>query len=349
MKTKSIPFNPGSRDQIAARFIEKYQWKPRKFTPSGKPVIDEEVVSDMVYPEAQPIGEYLSVTKLRGQLAEGPQAWLKQVRTDGRMHGRIHTLGTVTRRCSHSHPNIAQVPTSQKPYGARCRALFHAPPGYQVVGADASGLELRCLAHYLHRWDGGEYATVVTQGDVHTTNQEAAGLPTRDLAKTFVYAYLYGAGNPKLGSIVSKGARAGKEMRGRLEGNIPALGNLQEAVSRRVATRGHLVALDGGKLNVRHQARSTQHLASIGRCAIICKKAAVILWDSLTNAEYEWGTDWWMAAHVHDEVQLIVREEDAATVGEIAALSFEQAGVALGVKCPLAGEYKVGDNWSETH
>ena len=345
LKTKTIPFNPGSRDQIAARFIEKYNWKPTKFTPAGKPAVDEEVVGEMAYPEAKLIGEYLAVTKLRGTLAEGGKSWLKSV-TKGRLHQRIITLGAVTRRCTHNY--IVNIPSNKKPYGKRCRELFTAPPGYKVVGADASGIELRCLAHYLSKWDGGEYAKVVSEGDVHTMHQEVVGLPSRDHAKTFVYAYIYGALNPKLGSIVNKGAKVGKQMRERLESRIPALGKLQAALARRVENRGHLLALDGGRLNIRsaHAVLNTL-LQSAG--AIICKKAAVILLETTLEEEYEWGTDWWMAAHVHDEVQLLAKEEYAETIGEIAADSFRLAGLALGVKCPLAGEYKVGDNWSETH
>ena len=291
LKTKSIPFNPGSRDQIAARFIDKYNWKPTKFTPAGKPAVDEEVVGEMVYPEAKLIGEYLSVTKLRGTLAEGGKSWLKSA-TKGRLHQRIISAGAVTRRCTHKY--IVNIPSNKKPYGKRCRELFTAPPGYKVVGADASGIELRCLAHYLSKWDGGEYAKVVSEGDVHAVHQEAAGLPTRDHAKTFGYAYLYGAQNTKLGSIVGKGAKAGKEMRAKLEGNIPALGHLQAALARRVENRGHLLALDGGRLNIRsaHAVLNTL-LQSAG--AIICKKAAVILYESLESTGYRWGrTGGWL-------------------------------------------------------
>ena len=263
LKTKSIPFNPGSRDQIAARLIEKYNWKPSKFTPAGKPAVDEEVVGEMVYPEAKLIGEYLSVTKLRGTLAEGGKSWLKSA-TKGRLHQRIISAGAVTRRCTHKY--IVNIPSNKKTYGKRCRELFTAPPGYKVVGADASGIELRCLAHYLSKWDGrGVRQGCIGRGRATRCIKKLRGLPTRDHAKTFGYAYLYGAQNAKLGSIVGKGAKAGKEMRAKLEGNIPALGHLQAALSRRVENRGHLLALDGGRLNIPLCTRGAQHAATVGR------------------------------------------------------------------------------------
>lgn len=186
---KTVEFNPGSRQHIERCLRTKYGWKPEVFTPSGQAKVDEEVLARLEYPEAKKLAEFFLVEKRIGQLAEGEQAWLKCER-NGRIHGRYNTNGAVTGRCTHSNPNIAQVPSVSAEYGGDCRALFGVPKGWKLVGADYSGLELRCLAHYMATFDGGSYAREVVEGDVHTANQKAAGLPTRNNAKTFIYAFL---------------------------------------------------------------------------------------------------------------------------------------------------------------
>ena len=178
-------FNPASRLQIADRLTKLHGWKPQEFTDSGQPKVDETVLSKLPYPAAKLLARRFLIEKRIGQLAEGNQAWLKLERK-GRIHGSVNTIGAVTGRCTHSHPNVAQVPSVRAPFGKECRALFGADPGYVQIGADASGLELRCLAHYMARYDGGAYAKVLLEGDIHTENQKAAGLPTRDNAKTFI-------------------------------------------------------------------------------------------------------------------------------------------------------------------
>lgn len=188
---KEYEFNPASREHIADRLTAKYGWKPTAFTESGKPMVDDDVLSSLPYPEAQKLSRFFLLEKRIGQLAEGNQAWLK-VQKNGKIHARYTTNGTVTGRSTHSHPNISQVPRVSSEFGRDCRSLFHVPQGWVQLGADQQGLELRCLASDLSglAGDGGNYATIVTQGDVHTTNQQAAGLDTRDKAKTFIYAFL---------------------------------------------------------------------------------------------------------------------------------------------------------------
>ena len=201
-KVRYEPFNPASRQQIADRLMEKHGWKPSEFTDTGQPKVDEDVLASLPFPECKPLVDYLELLKIIGMLAEGKNGWLKVVGPDGRIHGRVITNGAVTGRCTHNSPNLAQIPARGQ-YGKQCRALFAAPPPLVQVGADASGLELRMLAHYLAAYDGGAYAKVLLEGDIHTANQHAAGLETRDNAKTFIYAFLYGAGDEKLGSIVA--------------------------------------------------------------------------------------------------------------------------------------------------
>lgn len=204
-RIKLHEFNPSSRVQVADR-LKRLGWKPARFTDSGQPKIDDEVLEEAsrTYPAAKPLAEFFLLEKRIGQLAEGDKAWLKLER-NGRIHCEVNTNGAVTGRCGHSNPNIAQVPRVGSPYGEECRALFRPSPGFVLVGADASGLELRCLAHYLARdgGDGGKYAAIVVDGDVHTANQETFGLPPgkpgRNRAKTGIYGRIYGAGDEKLG------------------------------------------------------------------------------------------------------------------------------------------------------
>ena len=184
-------FNPNSRTQIYQRLIDKYDWIPKEFTDGGQPKVSESVLKKLPYPEAELLTEYLMLSKRVGQIAEGSAAWLKKVNEkDHRIHGYVNTLGTVTGRMTHSSPNVAQVPAVGAPFGAKCRALFKPKPGWKLVGCDASGLELRCLAHYMARYDNGKYGKVILEGDIHTENQKAAELPERSQAKRFIYAFL---------------------------------------------------------------------------------------------------------------------------------------------------------------
>jgi len=185
LKDKVVEFNPGSRDQIAERLIVKYGWKPEAFTDNGKPKVDETILEKLEFPEAKLLSQYFLLEKRIGQLSEGPQSWLRHER-EGHIHHSINTNGAVTGRCTHSWPNIAQVPSVSALWGKECRRLFGVRPGFRQVGVDLSGIELRCLAHYMATWDDGEYGRVILDGDIHTVNQQAAGLPTRDNAKTFI-------------------------------------------------------------------------------------------------------------------------------------------------------------------
>ncbi len=204
-KVRHEEFNPGSRDQIVNRLKAKYGWEPEKTTEKGNPILNDEVLEALPYPEAKPLAEYMLIQKRLGQIADGNNAWLKLVNNDsGCMHGDVITNGCVTGRCAHRYPNMGQVPAGYSPYGKECRSLFHAPQGWDMIGIDAKALELRCLAGYLALWDGGEYARVVTDPeiDIHVYNQERFGVATRDISKRLLYAVLYGAGHLKAGSIV---------------------------------------------------------------------------------------------------------------------------------------------------
>ncbi|HEL3156943.1 TPA: DNA polymerase [Stenotrophomonas maltophilia] len=345
---KDVVFNPASRQHIADRLTAMYGWQPQEFTEKGQPKIDEEVLGALKFPIIPLLLEHFIVNKRLGQLAEGDEAWLKAIKKDGRIHGSVNQNAAVTGRMTHSKPNIAQVPKCGVPYGKECRSLFCVPTGKLQVGADASGLELRCLAHFMAKHDGGEYAKVILEGDIHSVNQSAAGLPTRDNAKTFIYAFLYGAGDAKLGSIVGKGRQAGAKLRSKFLAGLPALEKLVRGVKKRAAEKGYLIGLDGRKLHIRsdHAALNTL-LQSAG--ALVMKKALVILDADLQAAGLVPGVHYEFLANVHDEWQIEVDEDKAEFVGKTAQAAIRKAGDHFGFRCPLDGEFKIGRNWAETH
>lgn len=352
-KIKLVEFNPSSRQHIWKCLVKKYGWEPKEFTEGGEPKIDDEILSSLPYPEAQALSEYLMIQKRIGQLAEGDKAWLKLVRNN-RIHGEVITNGAVTGRMTHNNPNLAQVPAVRVPYGKECRELFCASPGYVLVGCDAAALELRCLAHFMAPYDGGAYVKTVLEGqkeqgtDIHTINMKAAGLTSRDTAKTFFYGWLYGAGDEKIGKIVGGTAKDGKRLREKFLRSIPALKKLKEAVDRAIKTRGYLIGLDGRHLKVRssHSALNTL-LQSAG--ALVMKKALVLLDKRLQSEGLVPGKDYEFVLNCHDEFQVETLPHLAERIGKAAVESIRQAGEHFRFRCPLDGEYRVGKNWAETH
>lgn len=347
-RTSSVPFNPGSRQQVY-KYLQSLGWEAEEFTDGGDPRIDdailEEAASSGKYPHADKIARYFMLTKRLGQIADGDNGWLKLVKDDGRMHGGVITIGTVTGRCAHLRPNMGQVPSVKKPYGKECRSLFSARPGWKLVGIDASGLQLRCLAHYLAPIDGGKYVDIVTTGDVHSANQKAAGLPTRNNAKTFIYAWLFGAGDEKIGSIVGGGKAAGAALKARFLQGLPQLAILKSRIEHAVKERGYLFGLDRRPLPVRsaHAALNTLLMAAE---AVLVKTATV---ETARILSERFPGRFGFCAHVHDEMQI---ECDPAIADEVAAIGKQavaESGKPYGFLCPLAGDAKIGFNWYDTH
>lgn len=348
LKDKVVEFNPASRDQIAQRLIAKYGWKPKDYTEGGKPKVDEDILKRLPYEEAQILAEYFLLEKRVGQLAEGDQAWLKLER-NGFIHHSINTNGAVTGRCTHAAPNIAQVPSIRATHGAECRELFGVLPGFKQVGADLSGLELRCLAHFMARWDGGAYGDVVLNGDIHTMNQEAAGLPTRDNAKTFIYGFLYGAGDEKIGQIVGKGRAAGKALREKFLATLPALKKLKEAVEK-AADRGYLIGLDGRRVPVRSKHAALNTLLQ-GAGALVSKRWVIEVFEEAERRglKYGWDGDWTLLGYIHDEMQFAVRDGLEEEFGKMVVECARKAGDFFKFRCPIDAEFKVGANWRDCH
>ena len=341
LKPELVVFNPASRQQIAEKLIG-LGWKPDKKTEKGSVIVDETTLQGLKWPEAQMIAEYLMLQKRIGQI----ESWIEALEPDGRVHGRVITNGAVTGRMTHSKPNMAQIPNSGSPYGPECRQCWTVEEGNVLVGCDASGLELRMLAHYMK---DENYVKTVTEGsskdgtDVHTVNQHAAGLPTRDAAKTFIYAFLYGAGPAKIGSIVGGSAKDGQRLIDRFMAGTPSLKRLRDKVAV-YAAKGFVPGLDGRKIWVRSEHAALNSLLQ-GAGAVVMKKALVIFNDKLKTVQFPVQ----FVANVHDEFQFETQEAYADIAGKMAVQSIREAGIAYNLRCPLDGEYKIGRNWRETH
>ena len=335
LKDKVEVFNPGSRKQIAERLMS-LGWKPRKHTEKGSVIVDEKVLQTVKIPQAKPILRYLLLQKRVAQV----KSWIENVSERGRVHCKVRTNGAITGRMTHSKPNLAQVPRVGSEYGEECRSVWTVEDGNVLLGADASGLELRMLAHYM---DDRNYTKEILEGDIHTANMQAAGLTDRDQAKTFIYAFLYGAGPAKIGQIVGGGEREGKRLIDSFLKNTPALQKLKDKVSR-LAEKEWLPALDGRRLIVRSQHAALNTLLQ-GAGAIVMKQALIMLNRKIIHAKI----NALFVANVHDEWQIETTEQDAETVGHFAVQSIRQAGIRLNLRCPLDGEFKVGLNWAATH
>ena len=334
LKDKITVFNVGSRQQIAERLAGKgAEWK--ELTPAGKPKVDESTLKKQTHiPEAKIILRYLLCQKRASHV----DSWIKAVGEGTRIHGRVRHIGAVTGRMAHSSPNMAQIPAVRAEYGKQCRELFTVPDGRVLVGADASGLELRMLAHYM---DDENYTKEILTGDIHTANQKAAGLDNRDDAKTFIYAFLYGAGDAKIGSIVGGSAAHGKRLKASFLENTPALADLR-AETMADAETGFLNGLDGRRIRVRSQHAALNTLLQ-GAGAVVMKQAIVILYDLLERVDFK------LVAQVHDEWQIECKPEDADFIGKSCVNAMVFAGEVLQLNCPLDGEYRVGTSWCDTH
>ena len=336
MRQELQEFNLGSRKQIGEYLID-FGWKPKRFTPTGQPIVDEGTLKKITHiHEAKLIADFLLYQKRIAQV----QSWLDALEEDGRVHGSVIPNGTITGRMSHSHPNMAQVPAVYSPFGKECRACWTVDEGNVLLGVDASGLELRMLAHYMN---DEEYINEVVNGDIHTTNQNLAGLESRDTAKTFIYALVYGAGDEKIGSVVGGNRKQGRELKQRFLTNLPSLKTLKDKVQQ-AARRGFLKGLDGRKIYIRSEHAALNSLLQ-GGGAIVMKKGLAILANRLKLS----STPYKFVANIHDEWQIEVSECRANKVGQLAVQSIIDAGKHFNMRCPLDGEYKIGGDWSETH
>jgi len=387
-KIELVEFNPSSSAHIARMLMQKYDWKPLEFAEkevapvelkyhynrlkieqTNTPKIDDEILQRLPYQEAKPLAEFQMLQKRCAMLAEGKQAWLRHYNEEThRIHGAINQFGTVTGRCNHFNPNLGQVTAVHHPYGKESRSLFTVPEGWYLVGCDADGLEARCKAHYLAPFDNGKFIKTILEGkksdgtDTHSLNRDYLELASRDIAKTWYYAWMYGSGNANLGMVAMTDdnykdytgdpAKLGSKHRGMLGKRFTGVKALIDAVQKKAKLRHPkmwLKGLDGRQIPVRAVYSALNTLLQ-GCGAVIMKKAMVIcdklLWlEGLTPV-----IDYTQVLFVHDEFQFECRTKEIAEIVSIKAPeAIRLAGEAFNFRCPLSGSADIGKNWSETH
>ena len=337
-KTKYIPFNIGSRQQIASRLIE-LGWKPKQHTDKGNIIINEAVLDKIDMPEAKKFSRFFLLQKRIAQI----KSWIEACDDrDGRVHGRVMTLKTITGRMSHHSPNMAQIPAVRSPYGKECRDCWTVdnPYTHSIVGTDASGLELRCLAHLMN---DTTFTDILLTGDIHTHNMKMAGLTDRDQAKTFIYAFMYGAGASKIGQIVGAGAKEGQQLINKFLSSMPALKRVRDAVTK-AASKGTIKGIDGRRLHIRSPHSALNTLIQ-GAGAVVCK-----VWLCNMNKRISrTGIDAKLVASIHDEYQFEVSNKVINKFGQLTKDAMKDTEKQLQMKCPLDNEWKVGKTWAETH
>ena len=343
------PFKLGSRQQIG-EYLQQFGWKPKEFTPTGQPKVDEKILNKVKgIPEATLIAKYLMLQKRIAQVSSWltfvPESLMEDseecVELAARVHGSVITNGTITGRMSHRDPNMAQIPSLASPYGKECRSCWPVADKFKLVGIDASGQELRMLAHYLN---DEEFTDDIINGDIHTANQKRAGLKSRNQAKTFIYAFLYGAGDAKIGSVIGGNKADGKRVKQSFLANFGTLKTFRNRITREAEQNGFIKGLDGRKIFIRSSHAALNSLLQ-GAGAIVMKRA-LIIFDELIKENNLLAN---CVANVHDEWQVEVLEEEAKQLGQLGVDAIRAAGVYYNLNCPLDGEYKIGGNWSETH
>lgn len=325
------------------KWLGSIGWKPTEFTPTGGGKLTEDSFSSL---EDSNLGTLLAKRVQCKHRIGQISGWLEVVRPDGRISAQANTIGTPTARMRHRQ--VVNVPSVGAFMGEEMRSMFCAPEGFDFVGHDASGLELRMLAHYMN---DPEYTEVLLNGDIHSHNQELAGLHTRAAAKTFIYAFIYGAGDAKLGDIVEGGELEGAALRARFLRENPKLNQLITKAKRAARERGYLLGLDGRRIWLRRDERGRvlEHKAlnTLLQCAgaVVMKKSMTFLdqWAKQEGLVYKKVID------MHDEGQAEVWCPHSSRYAELAVNSVVEAGKHFELNVPLAAEAKIGKNWAETH
>ncbi len=350
-KIKIDEFNPGSDMQVVNALTRKYGWKPTVFTDNGAVQFNEAVIKTLTYPERDPLLKWAKVKKIQSMLEGGKQSWMKKVGDDGYMHGRCKQSGTVTHRAAHSNPNMGQVPSADKPWGMECRGLFGPPEGWSQTGIDVSGLENVMLAHYAARFDGGEFTRYVTAGDTHTAGMNAGGFTQhRPTFKTWWYAYLYGAGDTKLGNILGSTMATGKASRAKFQQGMKGIGLLVTDI-KKTAKKGWFRLLDGRMVACRSEHSALNTLLQ-GSGSILVKYWIVALYEELLErfGLPGWDGRWSPLVWVHDEVQIASKDAEVTHFLETRGVELITIiGERFNLRCPITGEAKTGSSWAACH
>ena len=340
--TRLKELNPTSRDHISWILTTYYGWKPKQLTATGKPVVDEVILNEIGSEISTMFARCLTVTKMLGMLSNGANGWLKLVTNEGRIHHHC-SVATSTHRCAHRSPNLAQVPSDE-----RFRRLFIPSPGLRMVGADLSGIELRMLAHYLARYDGGRYAKLLLTDDIHQVNADKIGISRRQV-KTVTYAFLYGAGDEKIGHSydpqlsTTHAKRKGKEIRSAYVSAVDGLDQLLTAVGK-AADKGFIKSIDGRKIALDSPHKGLNYLLQSG-AGVIAKRWMLINQQTIKSTQLCCS----QLAFVHDELQFECAPEHVNDLRTSLVYSATAAGEYYNIRCRIDAESCEGISWADTH
>jgi DNA polymerase I-like protein with 3'-5' exonuclease and polymerase domains len=348
---KDAPFtrlketNPTSRDHIAWILKEHHNWKPTQMTATGKPIIDEIVLKEMAASGGPQIAleflKCLDITKSLGMISEGTNAWLKLCTTAKRIHHHC-SVATVTHRCAHRNPNLAQCKSDDE-----FRKLFKATPGQVMVGSDLSAIEFRLLAHYLGRWSNN-FRDTLLNGDIHQVNADKVGVSRKQI-KTISYAFIYGAGNQKIGMSYdpllneTQAKKKGKEIREAFVSAIDGLSELLEAI-KKASAEGFIRSIDGRHIKVDSPHKALNMLLQ-SSAACVAKRWMVITNETIKQT----GLCASQLAFIHDELQYECSPEHAADLSTSLVFSSLAAGEYYKLRVPIEAEAVIGKTWAETH
>ena len=339
--TRLKDLNPTSRDHISWILQTFHGWTPTQLTPTGKPIIDEVILKDIGTPIAMDFLKCLDITKKLGMISEGMNAWLKLCTSASRIHHHC-SVATNTHRCAHRKPNLGQTPSEHE-----FRKLFTASPGQIMVGADLAGIELRMLGHYLGRWSES-FADTLLNGDIHQQNADRVGVSRRQI-KTITYAFIYGAGDAKIGHSYdaslneTKAKRKGKEIREAFVSAIDGLAELLEAI-KEASKKGFVRSIDGRKILVDSPHKALNYLLQSG-AGVVAKRWMVINQDTIKQT----GLCAAQLAFIHDELQFECHPEHANDLSASLVYSAAAAGEYYNLRIPIEAEAKQGKDWSEVH
>jgi DNA polymerase I len=350
-KLKIKPFNPNSRYDVGQRLISRFGWKPKDYGTDGKPTLSEEVLDKMKFPVAKHISEYLMIDKRLGMLSNGNSAWIKLYNEETKsIHGRVNTLGAGTSRCTHSRPNLAQIPAVRAPWGKECRELFEPPKGMKLYDVDLSGIELRMLAHYMTPWDNGKYGDIIINADIHQANADAAGIDSRDTMKTLMYARLYGSGMQNLADVSGLPVKVIKEKMANLDKNIPALKSLTDAVKHTIKTKGYVTALDKRRIYCSSEHASLNYLLQSAG-AIVAKMWMNFSVEEMSKLGYELGKDYYQVAFIHDQYDWVYDPKQITheVLYKASQDALDRVQEDLKIRMKLDCAACSGDNFSEVH
>jgi DNA polymerase-1 len=284
------------------------------------------------------VGEVLSEYYTLRSRYSVMKGWFPHIDENSRLHGDVFSIGTPTFR--QTHKIIANLPSGNATLGPEIRSLFISKPGYKIVSADSAGCQLRLLAHFM---GDDNYTKEVLEGDIHQKNADILGC-SRSNAKPFIFAYLYGAGGKKLGSILGVSDKEGNKLKQKFTKAFPALGALISKVKNIVDQQGFIPGLDDRPIYTESQHKALNYLIQ-GAEAVVMKATVIMIDKKLTEAKIDFSH----LLFYHDEHSVEVREDQAEQAREIIMDCFVEAPKAYGVNIMECGDCLIGENYYAVH